>query len=63
MPKQIILSLIFVLVAVLTQVFLPFTKIGDSYRPGVGALINGGVGFLFILLAGIAALVARRSRR
>jgi hypothetical protein len=54
MSKSAILPLILILLGVFTGLAKPLTALGDSYGPGWADLLNGGLGFLFIVVAAIA---------
>ena len=53
-----VVALICVAVGVL--VAQPFVPYGDGIRPGLGDVMNGGVGLVLLLAALVWALVARK---
>jgi hypothetical protein len=63
MSKSAILSLILILLGVFTGLAKPLTALGDSYGPGWADLLNGGLGFVFIIAAAIAAIAGRSKVR
>jgi hypothetical protein len=58
-PRGVIVLLMLALVVLLAQ---PFVAYGNGIRPGLGELINGGVGLALLLAALIWALVVRARR-
>ena len=63
MSKSAILPLILLLLGVFTGLAKPLTALGDSYGPGWAELLNGGLGFVFIIAAAIAAIAGRSKAR
>jgi hypothetical protein len=56
--------MIFVILALGTVILNPLTATGDRIGPGWGDILNGGLGFVFLILAGVSgAIAARRARR
>lgn len=63
MPSTMVWPLIFVILAICTALFDPVGPIGDRIGPGWGDLLNGGAGFVFLILAAVSGLMARRRPR
>jgi hypothetical protein len=63
MPSGMVWPLIFVLLGVLTALFDPLGPVGNRIGPGWGDVLNGAVGFVFLLLAGASAIIAKRRAR
>ncbi|AOO82694.1 hypothetical protein [Bosea vaviloviae] len=63
MAKSAILPLILIMPGVFTGLAKPLTALGDSYGPGWAELLNGGLGFVFIIAAAIAAITGRSKAR
>jgi hypothetical protein len=64
MSSQMIWPGIFVLLLLFTVLLNPLGPIGERIGPGWGDLLNGGLGFVFLIMAAVSALIAaRRSRR
>ena len=55
--------MIFVLLGVFTALFDPLGPVGDRIGPGWGDVLNGGFGFVFLILAAASAIIARRRAR
>ena len=51
---------IFGIPGLMVTLFEPFKALGDNIKPGVGDLMNGGIGLALFMLAVIAALVAKK---
>jgi polyferredoxin len=60
MNKAMIAAAIFGVAGLLITLTLPFKSYGDSIKPGLGDLMNGGIGMALIILAAITAVVARK---
>jgi len=63
MPSQMIWPFVFVMLTLFMVLANPLTSAGDRIGPGWADILNGGVAFVFLILAGISALVARRRAR
>jgi hypothetical protein len=64
MPSQMVWPLIFVLLMLLTVLVNPLTSMGDRFGPGWSDVLNGGLGLLFLILAGVSGVIAvRRAKR
>jgi hypothetical protein len=63
MSKSALLPLILILLGVFAGLAKPLTALGDSYGPGWAGLLNGGLGFVFIIAAAIAAIAGRSKAR
>lgn len=63
MPMQLLVPGLFVLLAVLTVLTNPLTTLGNSYGPGWADILNGGLGLVFLILAGVLGLILRRKAR
>ena len=63
MPSGMVWPLIFVLLGVFTALFDPLGPVGERIGPGWGDVLNAGVGFFFLILAGASAVIAKRRAR
>ena len=63
MPAGMVWPLIFVLLCVFTELFDPLSPVGDRIGPGWGDVLNGGAGFLLLILAAVSAIMTRRRAR
>ena len=57
--KPLIAAAIFGLPGLLVALLGPFKAFGDSIKPGLGDLMNGGAGLLLLILAAVAAVFVR----
>jgi hypothetical protein len=60
MNKPLIVAAVFGIPALLILLAKPFQAWGDSIKPGLGELMNGGIGLALLILAAIAALITRK---
>jgi hypothetical protein len=60
MPAGMIWPLIFVLLCVFTELLDPLGSVGDRIGPGWGDVLNGAAGFLFLILAAVSGIIAKR---
>jgi hypothetical protein len=60
MNKPMIAAAAFAIPALLIVLLKPFTPWGESIKPGLGDLMNGAIALALLILAPIAALIARR---
>jgi len=58
--KPLIAAAVFGIPALLIVLLRPFTTWGDSIKPGLGDLMNCGFAFGLLILAAVAALIARK---
>lgn len=58
--KPLIAAAAFGVPAQLIALTSPFKAYGDSIKPGVGDLMNGGIALTLLILAAVAALVMRK---
>ena len=58
--KPLILAALFGIPGLLISLFGPFKGLGDAIKPGLGDLLNGGIGMTLIILAAVAALAASK---
>lgn len=58
--KPLIAAALFGIPGLLITLLGPFKGLGDSIKPGLGDLLNGGIGMTLIILAAVAALAARK---
>jgi hypothetical protein len=63
MPAGMVWPLIFVLLCVFTELLDPLSPVGDRIGPGWGDVLNGGAGILFLILAAVSGIIARRASR
>ena len=63
MPSAMVWPLIFVMLCLFTVLFDPLGPIGDRIGPGWSDVLNGGLGFVFLILAAVSGLMARRRAR
>ena len=58
--KPLIAAAVFIIPGLLIALISPFKAYGDSIKPGVGDLMNGGISMTLLILAAVAALVVRK---
>jgi hypothetical protein len=64
MPSQMVWPLIFALLMLSTVLVNPLTSMGDRIGPGWSDVLNGSLGLLFLILAGVSGFIAsRRAKR
>jgi len=64
MRSEMVWPLIFVLLMLFTVLVNPLTFMGDRFGPGWSDVLNGGLGLLFLILAGVSGVIAlRRAKR
>jgi hypothetical protein len=63
MPASMVWPLIFVLLCVFTELLEPLGPVGDRIGPGWGDVLNGGAGFLLLILAPVSGIIAQRRAR
>ena len=64
MPTHMVWPLIFVLLTLFAVLVNPLTSMGDRIGPGWSDVLNGGLGLLFLILAGVSGVTAlRRAKR
>jgi hypothetical protein len=52
--------IIFIGLSLLTALLRPINSYGDSIKPGLGDLLNGGLAFLLLVAAGVIAALKRK---
>ncbi|MES2057884.1 MAG: hypothetical protein V4564_18250 [Pseudomonadota bacterium] len=60
MNKGMIAAAIFGLAGLLLVLTQPLKSYGDAIKPGLGDLMNGGIGMILIILAAVIAVIARK---
>jgi uncharacterized membrane protein len=63
MSSQMVWPFVFVMLTLFMVLANPLTSAGDRIGPGWADILNGGVAFLFLILAGVSAMVVRRRAR
>lgn len=58
--KPLIAAAIFGIPGLLVTLVGPFKGYGDAIKPGLGDLMNGGIGLTLIIVAALAAVAARK---
>ena len=64
MSSHMVWPLIFVLLMLFAVLVNPLTSTGDRIGLGWSDVLNGGLGLLFLILAGVSGVIAlRRAKR
>lgn len=63
MPSHMVWPLIFVLLTLFAVLMNPLTSMGDRIGPGWSDVLNGGLGLLFLILAGVSGVIALRGAK
>ncbi|APG61999.1 hypothetical protein LPB140_03255 [Sphingorhabdus lutea] len=58
--KPLIVAALFGIPGLLITLIGPFKGMGDAIKPGLGDLLNGGIGMTLLILAAVAAVAAKK---
>ena len=58
--KPLLAAAIFGIPGLMVAILGPFKSFGDNIKPGLGDLMNGGIGLALLIMAAVAAAVVKR---